>query len=432
MHLRLFLSPLLLKVVVRLSEPQEDIGAPLFHLLSSMKDISPNIQCIKIPMNSSLNLLGPFPETTFALQYLREFSCPKLSLKGPFLAELALLPFLTTLDIRIDSITELSSLSGQAFPLLSSLQIWSSSIEHCTSLLPLISSNVLRFVDMLVYITPSSAQVCKLLEAIAEHPSQKHISSLYLNTSFNLHSFPMTTRHTITPSVLRPLLSLSNLDEISISLECEFSLDDVLLRDMAVAWPKLKTFQLGSRTKQFMNHYLKTTLNGLVPFAFHCPLLESLSVAVDARKSSPIDLTPQQHLLRHLDVGFSPIHIPATVAAFLSGIFPSIVELKASGPDVHFWYQVTSLLKEFRTVRQQERMLALKAIQGETVSSSQYVKCESCSYSCTCPYLESSRGWKNHTRIPTFFPGWLANLGVGPIHRWMYAIYSTFLNDGRR
>jgi hypothetical protein len=144
---------------------------------------------------------------------------------------------------------------------------------------------------------------------------------------------------------LRPFFVFSNLTD----LECSgvpFALDDSTMRDMAVAWPRLRSLALEDNLLD-----PRITILGLVPLAQHCSELQTLKIRFDARSLPalvPNTLAARNETMEELDVSLSPIAEPEWVAAFLYDIFPGtrlvgidLGEFQAE------WEQVSTLMHAF-------------------------------------------------------------------------------------
>jgi len=110
----------------------------------------------------------------------------------------------------------------------------------------------------------------------------------------------------------------------------------------------------------------KVTLEGLVPFARWCPKLEVLQLTLDSTilpegRDRPGGGFCNTNLML-LVLGDSELaeENVKDVAAFLSDLFPSLVEILSHGVEVEEWENVAELIPTFVEVRQQERSWAAK------------------------------------------------------------------------
>ncbi|KAJ7247412.1 hypothetical protein B0H12DRAFT_1324907 [Mycena haematopus] len=128
---------------------------------------------------------------------------------------------------------------------------------------------------------------------------------------------------------LLPLFTLTTLTSVTLAGPVGLDLDDTAVADIARAWPRLTSLDLGGSA--FSHIPPRTTLRALLAFARLCPHLWRLSLPINARsvpkwrKAKTIaDARPTQQCLRSLNVGESPVGTPLDVAAYLSGIFPCL------------------------------------------------------------------------------------------------------------
>ncbi|TFY65446.1 hypothetical protein EVJ58_g1976 [Rhodofomes roseus] len=132
--------------------------------------------------------------------------------------------------------------------------------------------------------------------------------------------------------VLKPLIDFHRLCSFHLSADMRIVLDDGAVRDMAVAWPRLKCLAL-------VNNHLSSappaamTLKGLAYLARYCPLLETLAINVD---TSSITAPPPSNghcnrVLQSINAVRSPASgDPAAIGAFLHAIFPNFKRINAS------------------------------------------------------------------------------------------------------
>jgi len=143
--------------------------------------------------------------------------------------------------------------------------------------------------------------------------------------------------YSLEPQTLSPLLLCPNLEKVSLSiLYGQEAIDNSLMKAMALAWPRLRSFHISS-VHRASEWHSSVSLEGLIHFARHCPALGSVSYQFDA--SLP---TTSMHSgdgirnesLTRLCVGYSHITDPPAVAALLSDVFPNMrLDLRSGALD---------------------------------------------------------------------------------------------------
>ncbi|KAJ6531421.1 hypothetical protein DFH09DRAFT_933844, partial [Mycena vulgaris] len=134
---------------------------------------------------------------------------------------------------------------------------------------------------------------------------------------------------------LRVLFCFSNLTDLSLFLPFVFSLDELALSAMARAWPRIKILSLidNSYTEDLstLDDLPRVTLQGLRALAEHCPDLKYLGLALDAsvvpKFGKEVGKRIRQMKLHGMNVAYSPISAPVSVARFISGIFPNVGDI---------------------------------------------------------------------------------------------------------
>ncbi|KAJ7442781.1 hypothetical protein B0H11DRAFT_2093438 [Mycena galericulata] len=174
--------------------------------------------------------------------------------------------------------------------------------------------------------------------------------------------------YTISGTQLCPLFVFSNLTSVNLAGPVGLDLDDAVATNMARAWPRIRSIELGTST--FTPVPPRTTLRALLSFAQCCPRLWHLHLSFDATVLPELELQPgkkrpQQKCLTDLGVMFSPVNAPLAVAAFLSSVFPKLQRLHTDREhrenqgavlDMHRkWKAAEAALPVLRTVRAEER-----------------------------------------------------------------------------
>jgi hypothetical protein len=168
-------------------------------------------------------------------------------------------------------------------------------------------------------------------------------------------------RHIFDIHAISPLFCFGRIQTLNLEAPGGFKLDDAAVWDIARAFPALQLLSLTSSTEIFC--VPGVTLGGLRAFATHCPHLGSMRIAFNATVIPPASTAPDifQTALSFLEVLNSPISPePAHAARFLSGMFPSLVNVISNryevqpgftAEDCETWSQVEALLPLFADVR---------------------------------------------------------------------------------
>lgn len=173
---------------------------------------------------------------------------------------------------------------------------------------------------------------------------------------------------------LCPLFAFTELTFVSLSAPVGFDLDDATLADLARAWPNITALELDA--SEFAHIAPGVTLGGLLPLAQHCPQLRDLHIALNAsvvpdwESQKATDKKKKKRVrqwrLTGLHVSRSPIVAPLAVAAFLSSVFPKLLQVhtekdRQQNPSqdtiaLHKeWNVVQAALPVLRTVRAEEK-----------------------------------------------------------------------------
>ncbi|KAI5825990.1 hypothetical protein K523DRAFT_395970 [Schizophyllum commune Tattone D] len=157
---------------------------------------------------------------------------------------------------------------------------------------------------------------------------------------------------------LSPFAPLSGLEHLTLAGGAS-DIDDANCDDCARWWPRLKAFHLKASRK--FDECVGCTLNALLPFAEHCPDLQSLVLPINATKTPPLIYRPlRHHSLTYLNVRRgAKIKNHRQVALFLYEIFPNLEDLWPSeegsdedmyvkDPEDEIWYLVREAINIMR------------------------------------------------------------------------------------
>ncbi|KAF8062194.1 hypothetical protein FPV67DRAFT_1672675 [Lyophyllum atratum] len=249
-------------------------------------------------------------------------------------AHLAGLPHVEELAITI-STAELVLFLGQCskpdcFPTMRKLHLHTPDLVTCTELIQ--PPDAFQHLQSLE-ITGAHGSVWNLKAFFDEIARHKTISQQLKKLRLSIPFFPWDPPRRTTPLIdlptIEPLLSLSNLRDLSLYVDGRVDLDNSALARMGAAWPHLEVLELEERT---FGTFPKITLTGLIPLLSSCSKLRDLALRIDAtEKVSSFaqigTLTP--HLcLRDLQYCRSPIREPHHTAAFLTLLLPNLASLE--------------------------------------------------------------------------------------------------------
>lgn len=353
--LQTFIGPKLRSLHLISSPASSDRRQPAADDLDCMRtvpSICPTLSQLSVQMEFQPTAQGItiLSEVVRGFQDLTSFHVPGIPLDFKAISHLAKLQNLKTLYASLsDSITKddyqssisTSSVVQPPFPSLRTLHLENRFLFPCTLLLQTVFSPVLDMVDINTssvfgfYCT--SEDVAELCTELSYHPSL---------TSITVAVHTMLTGASLNRKTFEPLLLLPNLETLDLDLAHELDIDNGFLMAMAAAWPKLR------RLEFCVDHPLwdsspyapSATLFGLVPFAVLCPHLRILGMPVDTNTTYRI---PPRLLERrpglgapaagshvyHLNVGLSVVRDPVPVAAFLSDVFPKLIEVFTAWTD---------------------------------------------------------------------------------------------------
>ncbi|KAI9058492.1 hypothetical protein FKP32DRAFT_1597589 [Trametes sanguinea] len=253
--------------------------------------------------------------------------------------------------------------SHSLFPSLRKLQILVRTLAVPIKLLSFVVSPKLNELNVTAYGRVLRHELCPVFTAIASIPSSRsNLITLFVRIEDVLRGTQAvpdadpTARsrwseadHIPDPigeKTLEPLLAMTQLEDITLEIDCPFDIDDALMRRFAASWRNLN--RLGLKSDFPVSEYPEGSVNqldfwrtprasiaSLQAFAELCPKLTVLSVEFDAnlakvprwlREPRPQYTTPLRPLTT-LCVGLSTIQDPLSVAAFLSAWFPSLLDV---------------------------------------------------------------------------------------------------------
>ncbi|KAJ7120042.1 hypothetical protein C8R44DRAFT_981996 [Mycena epipterygia] len=282
------------------------------------------------------------------------------------------LPALTSLDLSgIPSGIDGLDASFPVFPRLRTLHLRWVAIERATTFFLMCSNIPLASLDLTFSNCARITATVDFYHALRASCSHTSLTSLTLANHGHI-ALVGQDNFAITGLSLRILSCFRNMESLSITSSHGFDLDDATFVEVVQAWPRIANLTLDT----FGEGPIRTTLASLYSLAEYCPLLRSLHIHFDAT-SIP---APRAHLVQQrltsLAVSSSVISASGPVARFLSGIFPSLVEittareeednesaeeLEDNGDEIAVhqrWKEVEALIPEFVVAREEGRSWA--------------------------------------------------------------------------
>ncbi|KAJ7627493.1 hypothetical protein FB45DRAFT_1082859 [Roridomyces roridus] len=308
-HIRLLLAPRLEKLIMHDLDSLADLS-----LLPTLVTQCPALTDISIGISDELlRFMGSL--------YIFIVSVGRLGLSVPrvdsrALEQLSRLPTLTSLGLSSQSALPGHCLSseGVIFPALSHLFISMCSADVTPSIVPLLTNAPLQHVNIHL---PISEDRTTFVGSCA-HNSFRHLSVLQ-------------ARYRGVPPIfsavhgvhIRPLFLFTELRVVRLYPLLAFHLDDSTVNELARAWPRIETLDLGGFSPPWSGTPSCVTLSALLSLAEHCLCLSFINLPLNASTQAP---TPAQRIqqthLTDLGVQSSPCADVHSISQFLSSVFP--------------------------------------------------------------------------------------------------------------
>ncbi|GBE84834.1 predicted protein [Sparassis crispa] len=387
-HLRLLLNPKVTDMAIfTMAEFDTTLAVDLDKAVEDFGNNSPSLQhltaiCPFIPNIAATTSKIILNHRSLRTVHLFQANDTYMSIEAA--VHLAHLPTLEKLCIRSDKFVDTdgsllpihSAVSDVMFPALRLLTLYSHDLSSVRLFIESIQSTQLESLQALVLVPPTAAEVQEFTTTISARKSLQSISM-----SRGLGSPRFQDSYTITGDHLRPLLALKDMFDCKIQWRCPLELDNAFIKDLALAWPKIHTLELGTDWRRELDT-LGVTLKGLIPLAQHCPALEHLGLVFDTDVSEIVDTYSEQRpgggvtngKLLLLSTGTSRIgEDMVTLGGSLSDLFPQLRHVHsawgkkelhdAAGADeddpdeeeLQQWEQLRRLVREMGRVRRQER-----------------------------------------------------------------------------
>jgi hypothetical protein len=161
---------------------------------------------------------------------------------------------------------------------------------------------------------------------------------------------------TLTVSVLLPLLGLSNLERLRVD-NFVLSVVDEDIRQLAMAWPKLKSLHLPFENDDTAP---KPSFAGIYTLAQYCPGLIYLHIPLSTGFIPALsEYKPKVHQLRSLLIGGHNSGVlglseSLLIARHFDRLFPHLDDLQHLGRDITIWDKIFTMMQTFRAVRSDE------------------------------------------------------------------------------
>jgi hypothetical protein len=325
----MFLGPRLKKLAFSIPYPTISLEA----FLAAVKSSCPSLEILCVEdKHHSEEVGGAVSNLVSGLSCLRDLLISDVVLNCKAFVHLASLPSLQELYVSLPALrTSHEIFPVVPFPALKHFHAHAASIadvEKCV-----LSSLNLESISIDVSITPPSHELHTFFTTVHQSCSRDTLTSVTLQDSA-ARDASVTSPQCLEAHTLMPLLQCPNLEVVSISIRyTQEAVDNALIKDIALAWPRLRQFTLDSR----MDWRSSVNLEGLLHLAQHCRALISVNLQFDV--SLPINRTDSERLsseicndsVVYLFVRLSPIVDPPAVASFLSNVYPNL-RLR------HSWY----------------------------------------------------------------------------------------------
>lgn len=372
-YIHLFVSPSIQKCTFNVTSSL-DTSIPLLQLSLLPPLVSACPHVTRLTLNGLSR--SPWQEIDKGLSTLRRWSSLRFlelwNLPDASMLCVAKFPFLRELIIKSPRETgeEHLPMHIKGFTKLEYIDIANSSIELPVELISCMSRTPLQTLRLEFGRDPVAGELSNLFMSMRRNISQFSLRNLRLDYDLEKADLVEGERSiSITLEELSPLLTFTNLLDVSIELNYEFHLDKEDLRIITSSWPHLQHLKLASlRPSQY---WPLISINDFTYFVGQCPSLEGLTIAFDASEACLGTEKPGGGVcyekIHTLGVLHSPIGDPGNVAAFLSDIFPNLRDIPVfysedlELPDDYYeldqkWGEVLRLVKLFSLVRTQEKM----------------------------------------------------------------------------
>ncbi|KAJ7471675.1 hypothetical protein B0H11DRAFT_1811961 [Mycena galericulata] len=332
-HIRLFLSPRIAKLEIRLS-------TTVWHLsfLPNLALSCPDLVDATIHSDSISADLRPHLRTSTSL-----FVCGLKRIETLHVKEIdnAAFQHLAT----VSSLTCLTVLTVNAFPsfpapdlfhksIFSSLQtidVSTDTVHPAIAMTKALAESQLATIAIRIE-TATPEEISTLLNVFTQYLPHTSLRALDIDADHTPHKI---YKSCVDREMVKSLECFANLEQVSIAFSGGLDLDDGVVLHIACAWPNLQYLSLKQNIVKSRRFVSRVTLAGLRDLAHHCPRLGGLTMEVNALVVPPRHPgTTRQSSLMVWDVCRSRISNARAVAEFLRDIFPKI---KTEPPRFYDW-----------------------------------------------------------------------------------------------
>lgn len=362
-----------------LASPSIDVdigmGASDLAVAYSLQNFASNISSLYLgspelpsPIGSSLEVLLEAIRQMSSLRVLKT----SFKLDSAVLKHLAALPSLSKLGVRNcsqDILSAITPLSTTSFIALQDLELVETSITIFTKLLQKIGNLPLRSLTIHTNYSRlallAENELDRAFAALQKVRGTEALRSLRIKSSASEDEPPSPA--TINSATLRPLLSCRHLHTLELDVDCKYHLTDSDFKDMASAWPNMRSLQIGP-LKGWSTHSsdLLTSFRSLFYLLEGCPNLQRLVFAVNGLIPPPVaaEIT-SRHINRQMTtlwLGNSSIDkfCVTTIRKFLKTVLPNVVSINGHwtvtkaggkiGQQHRLWLEVAKSADELKQI----------------------------------------------------------------------------------
>ena len=261
-------------------------------MLVKLQESAPHLQHLKlyvdVPPYSSV-IISAMSSALVSFKHLVSARTGLLPITQEALHRLAELPHLEAIEVRLpDTMTEqdVESLHptrlDQFFPVLRELHLVHrfnlAPIQHIVQHVQSSRLEIIRVVILEMNVPLDT--IPSFFSVVLDRSNRDDIKELVIQTSDPAEHGPCGEPEShFTAQHLEPLFALRGLTNLGLRLSCTFNLNDAALGRAATAWPDIRILEVGPCSAQ---KDTEVTLAALVPFAQHCPKLQTLGFTLDA------------------------------------------------------------------------------------------------------------------------------------------------------
>ena len=338
---------------------------------SYVSDVFPNLHSLIL---TSASGVSPMPELSLEptmARSLTKLDCGTLVLDSPSFNIVARLPRLQSLSCALPANSDDLCGEPELFPVLQHFTMTVAMLQHLTAFSRVVTLQRVHTMDLAVREVVEPALLVVAIRKLLL-PS--------VLTKLNIVIAPITGDPgglAVLSSHLRPLLDFKALNDFEMICHCHLRLDNQFCVGMAEAWPRMGKLSLRSTIVLPNDIHGLPNLQGLVPFAIHCPVLKFLDIQFDAswdeRMTLSLPRRSAKPCLTYLFVRYCPISHPHHVSAYLACLFPQLNISTWGGGKIMAgnqaawkkdWEEVKRYLPLFARIREDERRWAREAHQS--------------------------------------------------------------------